>query len=190
MEPVILAIQTIIVGITAWIVWRYTRETQRLREVAQNQVEVSQQQLNATQKQIEAMQRPFIVVDAERREGGRLYLLNFRNIGNSAAVNVEGIYGQYNVKIPIIESQENVSVDVHQVDSPVSLGDAVEETLEIRKESKYEFPLDAASITGGFILKIEYCNVAMMQYHTTQKVLPERVIIESSEKMGPDNPYT
>jgi heme/copper-type cytochrome/quinol oxidase subunit 2 len=36
---IILIIQTLILGITAWIVWRYTRETQRLREAAERQIE-------------------------------------------------------------------------------------------------------------------------------------------------------
>ena len=38
-------------------------------------------------------------------------------------------------------------------------------------------------------MKIEYCNVAMMQYHTTERILPGGVIIESSGKMGTYNPF-
>ena len=51
------------------------------------------------------------------------------------------------------------------------------------------FTLDAASISRGVPMKIEYCNVAMMQYHTTERILPGGVIIESSGKMGTYNPF-
>jgi len=177
--------QPIIMGITGWIVWQYTRETKRLRETAQQQISVSQQQVKATQEQIETMQRPFVVIAPKWNEG-RLQTFIVRNIGNSAAVNVELIYGQYKLMIPIIDSKEAMTVGV-QEDSDIIRD--INATLEF-PEDWLVFTLDTTSLSKGVIMKIEYCNVAMMQYHTTQKILPERVVIESSGAMGVYNPFT
>ena len=177
--------QPIIMGITGWIVWRYTRETERLRETAQRQIEVSQQQVKATQEQIETMQRPFVVIAPKWNEGC-LQTFIVRNVGNSAAVNVELIYGQYKLMIPIIDSKEAVTVGVQEDSNTIR---DIHALVEI-PEDWLVFTLDATLLSKGVIMKIEYCNVAMMQYHTTQKILPERVVIESSGKMGVYNPFT
>src|SRR2546421_4891620 len=80
--------QPVIMAITGGIVWWYTVETKRLRETAQRQIEASQRQVEMTQEQIETMQRPFIVIDPTWNDG-RLIRFIVRNVGNSAAVNVE-----------------------------------------------------------------------------------------------------
>jgi hypothetical protein len=183
-------------GTTAVIVYYYTRETKRLRQEAQRQVEatqrqidVSQQQVKTTQEQIEISQRPFVVIDPQwRRE--HLQTLKLRNIGNSAAINVEVIAGQYRVNVPILESQEMVVVEVCEDDPKMMALELLQTKVlggpeqEAPREKRI-FRLDPTSRSRGLILKIEYCNVAMMQYHTTEKILPTGVIIESSGKMGP-----
>jgi len=165
-------------GIVAW----YTIEAKRLRETAQRQIAVSQRQVEMTQEQMETMQRPFVVIDPTWNEG-RLIRFIVRNVGNSAAVNVELIYGQYTLGISIIDNKERVSVGIRE-DSEVTA--AIEELMP---PDDLVFILDATSISRGVPMKIEYCNVAMMQYHTTERILPGGVIIESSGKMGTYNPF-
>ena len=178
--------QPLIMAITGVIVWWYTIETKRLRGTAQCQIGVSQQQLKTTQEQIETTQRPFIVIAPRWNNEDRLKEFIVRNVGNSAAVNVELIYGQYKLMIPIVDSKEAVSVDViEDSDTLRDIANTVGPPI-----GWLDFTLDAASLSKGVIMKIEYCNVAMMQYYTTEKILPERVIIESSGKMGAYNPFT
>lgn len=168
--------QPIIMAITGGILWWYTIETQRLRKTAEHQIKT-------TQEQIETTQRPFIVI-APRWNEDRLKRFIVRNVGNSAAVNVELIHGQYKLMIPIVDSKEEVSVNViEDSDTLRDIANTVGPPI-----GWLDFTLDAASLSKGVIMKIEYCNVAMMQYYTTEKILPERVIIESSGKMGAYNP--
>jgi hypothetical protein len=60
--------QAVILLITAYIVWRYTKETQRLREEAQRQTELQM--------------RPFVVLEATHDD------LQVKNLGNSTAINI------------------------------------------------------------------------------------------------------
>jgi hypothetical protein len=169
--------------LTLAVVGWYTLETKWLRKTAQQQIEVSQQQLKAIQEQIETTQRPFMVIDPTWNDNS-LRKFKVRNIGNSAAVNVELIYGRYKLMIPIIDSKEWVDVGV------IEDSDALRELHDLLglPEEWLKFTLNAESISKGVIMKIEYCNVAMMQYYTNEKILPEKVIIESSGKMGLYNP--
>lgn len=176
--------QPIIMAITGGIVWWYTLETKWLRKTAQHQIEVSQQQLKVAQEQIENAQRPFIVIDPTWNEYC-LRRFTVRNIGNSAAVNVELIYGRYKLMIPIIDSKEAVTVGIRE-DSDMA---ADIDALVMIPTDDLVFLLDATSLAKGVIMKIEYCNVAMMQYHTTERIIPDKVIIESSGKMGVYNPF-
>jgi len=175
---IVYVAQPIIMAITGGIVAWYTVETKRLRKTAEHQIKT-------TQEQIETTQRPFIVIDPTWNEG-RLLRFIVRNIGNSAAVNVELIYGRYKLIIPIIDGKEAVSVGL------IEDNDTLREIHDLVRlpEDWLKFTLDAASLSKGVIMKIEYCNVAMMQYHTTERILPDKVIIESSGKMGVYNPFT
>ena len=164
--------QPVITIITAFIVWWYTVETKRLRKTAERQIET-------TQKQTETLQRPFVVIEPKWQKGS-LIRFTVRNVGNSAAVNVELVDGQYRLMIPILDSKESVFVGV--VEDKGILRD-IRDTMEF-PEGWQEFTLDAKSISKGTIIKIEYCNVAMVQYHTTQQIFPGKVIIELSGEMG------
>ena len=176
--------QPIIMGITGGIVWWYTIETQRLRATAQRQIEVSQQQLQATQEQIETAQRPFIVIDPKWEEGC-LQTFIIRNIGNSAAINVELVDGPRRLTTPILEVSEAIAVEVvEHHDNQIDI-----DVWRKKVEDGTAFPLDGKSRYKGVLMKIEYCNVAMMQYHTTERIRPRGVIIESSGKMGTYNPF-
>src|SRR5262245_13868491 len=72
-QAVAAYLQILILLGTAVIVWGYTKENQRLRETAQQQIEVQQ--------------RPFVIVTPEELQGDRQWL-RVRNIGNSAAINI------------------------------------------------------------------------------------------------------
>jgi hypothetical protein len=87
---------------TAVIVWWYTKETQRLRETAQQQVEAAHQQ-------IEVQQRPLIIVEPQRSD-----LLIVRNIGNSAAMNItiRAVKGPSTVMIPLLTHGSGTSIGI------------------------------------------------------------------------------
>jgi hypothetical protein len=112
-------LQTLVFAVTGLIVWWYAKETQRLRVQSQNQVEaihqqieVSQQQVKVTQEQIEVMQRPFIVISPIWYENS-IQKIKVRNIGNSAAINIEIIRdAHHKAIIPIIDSRDTFDIDV------------------------------------------------------------------------------
>jgi hypothetical protein len=66
---------------TAGIVWWYTKETQRLRETAQ-------QQVAETKRQIEVQLRPYLVAIPLPLGTGTLAIFFVHNIGNGAALNI------------------------------------------------------------------------------------------------------
>jgi hypothetical protein len=189
-------VQAGILAITAWIVWKYTKETQRLRQTAHCQVEVSREQVKVSQEQIETMQRPFIVVDPVWQEGC-LDQLKFRNVGNSAAVNIVAICGENDVKISIIEKLEEFSISVQEdTESRKKFAQELEEmTQGLKNESEFTISnvlfvdpqlipknvlfVDPQLIPKGINLRIKYDNVAMMQYYTDQEILRDKVIIKS-----------
>ncbi len=191
-------LQVLILAITGLIIWRYTKETQRLREEAQRQVEAiqrqtevfqqqvktSQEQVKVTQEQIEVSQRPFVVIDPQWHEG-RLRTFRLRNIGNSAAVNVEIVHGPQRTKTSIVENGEPVNIQVQEDNMRSMEMFAQLHDLDINTEPI--FFLDATSISKGVLLKIEYCNVAMMQYSTTERISQNGIVIEpaGTGKMGP-----
>ena len=71
-QIIISAIQTVILGITGGIVWWYTKETQRLREISQ--------------KQLETMLCPFLLfIDEIIDENRNLYV---ENTGSGPALNI------------------------------------------------------------------------------------------------------
>jgi hypothetical protein len=82
---------------TAGIVWWYTKETQRLRETAQQQVEVQQ--------------RPLIIIEPQFSEGA-LSLLIVRNVGNSAAINVTVVKDASTVRISLLTPGSGTSVRI------------------------------------------------------------------------------
>jgi hypothetical protein len=67
----------------------------------------------------------------------------------------------------------------------------------VQREPTLEFQTAAAAgLTGmrdpqvlALAAREGYVNVVMMQYHTTEKVVPEKVLIESSGKRGIYNPW-
>jgi hypothetical protein len=185
MEVIAMYVQAGILAISAWIVWKYTKETQRLRQTAQGQVEVSREQVKVSQEQIETMQRPFIVVEPVWQEG-RLDRLKFRNVGNSAAVNMVAICGENSVKISLIEKLEEFSMSVQEdAESSKKFAQELEEmTQGLKNESEFTISnvlfVDPQLIPKGINLRIKYDNVAMMQYYTDQEILRDKVIIKSS----------
>ena len=80
-------VQAAILALTAYIVWRYTKETQRLRK--------------ETQRQIELQLRPFVIFEATRDD------LRVRNVGNGTAINVRV------ENIRLTKPNETLSVIVH-----------------------------------------------------------------------------
>jgi hypothetical protein len=184
MEVIAMYVQAGILAISACIVWKYTKETQRLRQTAQCQVEVSRTQVKVSQEQIETMQRPFIVVNPVWQEG-RLDRLKFRNVGNSAAVNIVAICGENSVKISLIEKLEEFSISVQEdAESSKKFAQELEEiTQGLKNESEFTISnvlfVDPQLIPKGINLRIKYDNVAMMQYYTDQEILRDKVIIKS-----------
>jgi hypothetical protein len=168
--------QPVILAITGGILWWYTKETQRLRKTAELQIKT-------TQEQIETIQRPFVVITPKWHQGS-LTAFIVGNIGNSVTVNVELIYGKHRLMIPTLKTKEEIRVDV--LEDGENLGGRHAERRFTENEPVYT--LDKTSLKE-VIMKIEYCNVAMMQYSTTQKILPEKVITESSGKMGVYNSF-
>jgi hypothetical protein len=79
--------QVVVLSVTAVIVWWYTRETQRLRKAAEQQIEVQQ--------------RPFIIVTPEEHEGV-LEKLRIHNIGNSAAINIHLMIDGKSITLPVL----------------------------------------------------------------------------------------
>lgn len=70
----VMVVQTLVLAITAWLVWRYTIETAALRKemVRQNNLSL----------------RPLVLPEFRRDEHGKLQFW-VRNVGNACAVNVE-----------------------------------------------------------------------------------------------------
>jgi len=77
--------------------------------------------------------------------------------------------------IPIIDSRDTFDIDVWE-DS--TQGKNLNSVLKVFCQEKHPTMdaieekllfLDPTSRSQGVILKIEYCNVAMMQYHTTER---------------------
>lgn len=85
--------QAIILVITGIIVWKYTKESQKLREEAQ--------------KQTELQLRPFVILEATQDH------LHVRNVGNGPA---------FNVRVPDFELNENNVISVLPVAIPILLG--------------------------------------------------------------------
>jgi hypothetical protein len=156
--------QTIAAFVTAGIVWWYTKETQRLRETAQQQVE-------ATYQQIEVQQRPLVIVEPQRSD-----LLIIHNIGNSAAINIKirVAKGPSTVMIPLLTHSSGISIridtDGEALHARSNLRAWVEEGL---LSHDYALFIDHDSIRNGYTLHIEYQNVAMHVY-----VIEERVTMD------------
>jgi hypothetical protein len=159
LQTVVTFVQAVILLRTAWIVRRYTEETRLLRLEAQRQVEAAHQQ-------IEVQQRPLIIVEPHRRDP-----LIVRNIGNSAAININITVakGTSTVMIPLLTHGSGISI---RIDTD---GDRTTETLIEEGLLSHDYPLfiDHDSIRNGFTLHVEYQNVAMHVYVTEEKITPE-----------------
>lgn len=83
-------------------IWWYTRETQRLRKAAEQQIEVQQ--------------RPFIIVTPEEREGV-LEKLRIHNIGNSAAINTYFMIDGKSITRPVLQRGQRMSGPVIPAES-------------------------------------------------------------------------
>lgn len=156
---------------TAVIVGRYTKETQGLREAAQQQIEVQQ--------------RPFVILTPDARQGD-LKGLKIQNIGNSAAVNIRIVLDGEPTILPILVQGESRTGPVIPIDQD-GITQAVAATQRrYREENPYalSFPLRDKSITDGCQFTIQYQNVAMDPYETVGKLWPHGVEISRSGKCG------
>jgi predicted RNA-binding protein with TRAM domain len=173
-------LQVIVLSITAYIVWKYTKETERLRLEAQKQVgaahkqiEVAQQQVAETQRQIEVQQRPFVILTPEARQGD-LKGLKVQNIGNSAAINIRIVLDGEPTILPVLVQGESIAGPV----IPIDQGDIAQAQAatqrRYREENPYDlrFPLRDESITDGFQFIVQYQNVAMEPYETVERLWP------------------
>lgn len=140
---------TIAAFVTAGIVWWYTKETQQLRETAQQQVEAAHQQ-------IEVQQRPLVIAEPRRSDS-----LIVRNIGNSAAMNIT---------IRVAKSPSIVMIPLLTPGSGIGIGiDTNGEALDTRSRLRfwteqgllgqdYALFIDQDSIQNGYTLHVEYQN--------------------------------
>jgi hypothetical protein len=161
--------QVVVLSVTAVIVWWYTRETQRLRKAAEQQIEVQQ--------------RPFIIVTPEEREGV-LEKLRIHNIGNSAAINIHLMIDGKSITLPVLRRGQRMSGPVIPAES-----DATTQAIHASRRYYSEpnpyhlgFRLSNASITDGFQFTVKYRNVAMECYETVEKLWPRGFEIIDSGK--------
>jgi hypothetical protein len=146
----------ILLGTAGILLW-YTKETQRLRVTAQQQVEVQQ--------------RPFVILTPEVRQGD-LKGLKVQNIGNSAAINIRIVLDGEPTILPILVQGESIAGPVIPIDQG-GIAQAVAATQgHYREENSYDlrFPLRDESITHGFQVTVQYQNVAMEPYETVEKL--------------------
>jgi len=152
-------LQTVILAVTGWIVWRYTKETQRLRKEAQRQVEAAQQQTQEIQRQVEVQLRPYIVVTARWDTSRTLGTLFVHNIGNGAAINILITRGESQLRIPFLPRGEHVQV---LVTTPTGSPRSIYNDQESRQYGDYSLPvedLDDAQLAQGVLLTMLYNNV-------------------------------
>ncbi len=156
-------LNTLILAITAVIVWWYTWETRRLRETAQRQVEVAYQQ-------IEVQQRPLVIIKAQ--QPGPLTVLN---IGNSAAINIKiGVAnGPSTVMIPLLTPGSGSSIGVDTNDGTPDTRSRLGFYTDLGFGEVNALFIDQDSIRNGYTLHIEYQNVAMHAYVTDESITPE-----------------
>ena len=81
-ELIFIGLQTIFLGITAVIVWLYTRETKKLRKNSEKQV-------NEIKKQTDQTIQPLVVLNFEENISPLKDSLLIENIGNGTAVNIK-----------------------------------------------------------------------------------------------------
>lgn len=172
-------LQATILSLTAIIVFWYAKETQRLREAAQ--------------QQIEAQQRPFVIVTPETPKGD-LERLKIQNIGNSAAINIRIVLDGEPTILPILVKDESVAGPVLPIDHDRITQGLAAAQRRYREEKKYpenlyglRFHLRDTSITDGFQFTVEYKNVAMESYETVEKLWPHGFEIIHSGKRLPLN---
>ena len=164
--------QVVVLSVTAVIVWWYTRETQRLRKAAEQQIEVQQ--------------RPFIIVTPEEHEGV-LEKLRIHNIGNSAAINIHLMIDGKSITLPVLQRGQRMSGPVIPAESD-STTQALHASRTYYGEANpyhLRFRLSSASITEGFQFTIKYRNVAMECYRTMEKLWPRGFEIINSGKGEP-----
>jgi hypothetical protein len=178
-QTVAAFLQAAIMAGTAVIVWWYTKETQGLRETAQ-------QQVRETQRQTEVQQRPFVIVTPEASQG-ILDRLRVHNIGTSAAINIRIVIGEEPIILPVLSQGESMAGPVIPIDQG-GITQAIHATQErYGEENTYDlrFPLRDASLTNGFQFRVEYQNVAMESYETKEKLWPHGFEIIHSGKRIP-----
>jgi hypothetical protein len=152
-------LQAVILLGTAGIVWWYTKETQRLREAAQQQIEVQQ--------------RPFVILTPDVRQGD-LKGLKVQNIGNSAAINMRIVLDGEPTILPVLVQGERIAGPVIPIDQGGIAQAQAATQRRYREENPYDlsFPLRDESITDGFQFIVQYQNVAMEPYETVERLWP------------------
>jgi hypothetical protein len=168
-------LQAAILSVTAVIVWWYTKETQGLREAAQQQIEVQQ--------------RPFVILTPDARQRD-LKELKIQNIGNSAAINIRIVLDGEPTILPILVQGESRTGPVIPIDQG-GIAQALAATQRrYREENPYDlsFPLRDESITDGCQFIVQYQNVAMESYETVGKLWPCGFeIIRSGKRVASDS---
>lgn len=166
--------EAVILAITAIIVWKYTRETTRLRVEAQRQVEVAQSQVRETQRQIEVQQRPFVIIQSVDNQGVWL-----RNIGNSSAINIK-LWGarvsynsvmlrRQNLTWDSLRSFESISSISHLDKQPTEMKIII---FDIGIQRSRVRQINLLSESHILLFRVEYDNVEMQSYSTEQGIRP------------------
>lgn len=183
-------IQAVILAVTAGIIWWYTKETQKLRQTAQQQVAAAHQQTQEIQRQIEVQLRPFLVVTA-RWHGRQPGLLIVQNVGNGAAINILISRGESYLRIPFVPQGGRIEVPVTTPTGDLRVTYVLEDPLH----GNYRFPveeLDEVQFEQGVHLSIFYNNVEydntglsteQHQYRTNIRLRPSGVELLSSWKI-------
>lgn len=82
--PFILrCLEVLVLAVTAGIVFKYTKETQRLRKSAETQIEKAQEQTKLIYTQNDLSIRPYVVIWLDSD-----YKIKIKNIGNDSALNI------------------------------------------------------------------------------------------------------